>query len=285
MYRRYHKQVPQPKGKYNKGFTLVELLVVLTIIGVMASLAIPGLRSMGAFARDDLQSGTRDLYVMIRAARNHAVTFRVNTAVVYVLDNYQSPNVNAENTQVLSNDQIDNREIRAVAVFVEAPPEPGSTTSVYVPVDGEWGEFREFQGNMSILLQDPDDPSINYYQSARPRFDLADAAVPDGNSENYSIAVLGMESIQAEVTWVDNNDEIQVGNLLFPAHVFRSSGRLSVSDNRKERYTIHFGPSNTAPLEDRLTNPYPEEDDVIVNRRIANPIQIFRSTGRVQIAN
>ena len=278
----YHKQVPQSNNRYNTGFTLVELLVVLTIVGLIASLAIPGLRSMGAFARDDLKNGTRDLYTMIRAARNHAVTYRVNTAVVYVLDNYQSPNVNAENTPILSSDQVMLREIRAAAVFVEAPPEPGSTTSVYVPVDGEWGEFKEFRGNMSILLQDPEDASINYYQSARPRFDLTDAAPSNDNS----IASLGMVSIQAEITWVDNNDVVQVGNMFFPAHVFRSSGRLETSEtsDRKERYTIHFGPSNTAPLEDRMTNPYPEDNDVIVNRRIANPIQIFRSTGRVQVA-
>ena len=262
--------------KNQQAFTLVELLVVLTIVGLVASMAIPGLASMGAFARDDMRDGTREVYSMIRAARTHAVTYRQNTAVVYVLDNWVTPYDDPNNNQVLSNEQAQRREFQAAGVFMEAPPAPGSSNRIYVPVEGEWGEFRSFPGDTAVLLQDPQNQGNNYYQSARPRFNIEDAM--PGDSDTPSIFDLGLEIITVQITYVDDDGEEFVFNLPFPAHVFRSSGRMETVTS-KERYTLHFGWSYAAPPEVRLVEP-----DLEFSPRMANPIQLFRSTGRVRIA-
>ncbi len=66
-----------------RGWTLLELLVVIAIIGLLAVISIPVTRM---FERDDLRAAARTLHTMLRAARMYAMTYNVETAVVYSLD-------------------------------------------------------------------------------------------------------------------------------------------------------------------------------------------------------
>ena len=66
-----------------QGITLVELLVVLTILGLMAAVAIPTFAKFGFFSRNETQQGARELYKMLIATRMFASTYRVDTGLAY----------------------------------------------------------------------------------------------------------------------------------------------------------------------------------------------------------
>ncbi len=68
----------------NKGITLVELLVILSIIGIVAGIAIPRVLSDQAI-QSQCDQGARQLLASLKTARVYASTYREKTAVVYLM--------------------------------------------------------------------------------------------------------------------------------------------------------------------------------------------------------
>lgn len=73
----------------NTGYTLVELLVVLAIIALMTSIAVPVMVSSGFFSSDKSRTGARDLFAQLRAATVHARTNNVTAALAYDVEQPQ----------------------------------------------------------------------------------------------------------------------------------------------------------------------------------------------------
>ena len=70
------------KMKNKRGFTLIEVIVVMAVIGIMATIAIPAISSWLPNYR--LKAAARDLYSTMQKARMLAVKTNRDTAVIFV---------------------------------------------------------------------------------------------------------------------------------------------------------------------------------------------------------
>ena len=159
------------------GLTLVELLVVLAILGLMAGVAIPSLARMGLFSSDDVGSGSRELFALMRAAKVHAATYRVDTAIAYGVvlkqDSVTGQAVESINAAAMVYRLPD--AVRDRCVEIDTGPDPvgpdpmpprNTDIEVFTPVKNELGGaiFKEFPRNAAIhaelLLPDGAAPEV-----------------------------------------------------------------------------------------------------------------------------
>lgn len=119
---------------------MIELLVVLAIVAIMTSLAIPIAARWGAFSNDELNSATRNLHSMLRAAQIHAATYRVNAGVAY----YAQPLL----------DSVTNQEVLVATAYAMVYSKPGSDKYYFVR-DSD-GQFRTFPTDIVLFLSHPD---------------------------------------------------------------------------------------------------------------------------------
>ena len=304
------------KRRNGRGFTLVELIVVLAIVALLTALAVPGLARLGAFSDDTLGQESRQLFELLAAARVYATTYNVRTAVVYNLDTYKSPQVNPNNDPLplgsFVNDTITGAPTRFItaATMMYALPGandnfgavlnsiiPNGTKEAFVPATGKEWQWREFNDEVALLLKDNPTDASNAYYSEAPRFDATVGCTGVGKLGMYcGLPVLldfdtADAARKAGVPW---QDQVQYFTR-FPAHVFTPDGRVDATASDKERYTFYMSYRPDEPLERRLTNPefpafvFPGVDDngapiSIPNLRVV-PMEIYRSTGRVKRAS
>ncbi len=182
----------------SRGWSLVELLVVLAIISIMGAISIPIMRS---FARDDMRNGARTVYSMLRAARMYAMSYNVEAAVVYELDDEFLTGSPIDDS--LRNTQV--RCIRAAQVMYKLPDAVGLRPLTYPTVDEtemvDWrgtfvpapissGERVVFADEYALLLEvpapeySPNDPPLQVYQADTPTVNLLNRTQSTDLDEN-----------------------------------------------------------------------------------------------------
>ncbi len=88
------------------GYTIVELLVVCTVIGIMMAIAVPGLSSRNA--RNRAEGAARDLSVRMQMARQKAVSTRMPYRMTFdaTAKTYQFERYNADSTWSADPDEV-----------------------------------------------------------------------------------------------------------------------------------------------------------------------------------
>lgn len=290
-----------------QGLTLVELIVVLAIVALLSAIAIPGLARFGAFSNDTLSRETRQLYEMLTAARVYATTWNVRTAVVYNLDNYQSPQVNPTNDPLLGGlaafeqDALIGGPIRYIEAASIMYALPGSasrfseaivalkqndgvqnpgTEDAFYPVDGREGQWKRFDDSIAMLFLNPADNAGNVFLSARPRYNYFD----DNNGNGVSKlgltpgvpVIVDYPTLEGEDSAGVDPFQQQQNLIRCVAHVFTPDGRLeTIGATTKERFTFYMSFRPDRPLDQRLI--FPEQNSLI--QRDANGDVILDENG------
>lgn len=284
------------------GYTLAELLISLSIIAMITGLAIPAFVKFGGFMSNKKDVAARELYGVLRAARISAITYRNDTAVVYIVrprpDNYSGAQafvIDGFGMATRANQEQYER------VIANSAYEDLLEDEVFVLARDPQAKFRNMPNNTAVVSYLTAEESqilrVNDILDLPPAT-IADFKRPDINTDG--LAVRGMRMIYLFQV-PDNSDDalepldtlstLSMDNTLanaYPAHVFNPTGELGVPgsslDPWKERITIAVGPSPDAPKDERFAV-NPEETGATVPE-LASPvlIEVYRSTGRVQIA-
>jgi len=265
------------KRNVAQGITLVELLVVLTILGLMAAVAIPTFARLGFFSRNETQRGAQELYKLLSATRVLAATNRVNTALAYGFT-YKSDSFSGQSVKTIESFAIVQKvpaDCKLIVNDVEITDQ-SMRDLAFVPAAEMQGVsiFRPLPQNTALLAEESYAGDENeLYGSLKTAIHIYPGEYDyDPSKRSWSFRSNG------ELTQADGSDTN------FPAHVFTPAGRMEWSNPVKERCEIHVAyPPDADPVE-RLVNPETADPQRIkLSDFRAIDLELYRGTGRVRI--
>jgi prepilin-type N-terminal cleavage/methylation domain-containing protein len=151
--------------KSQTAFSLVELLVVMAIIGILASIGLPALRGLGG--SNDIAAANRQLMDDLSYARFKAINERTTVYMVFVSQDILTPIYN--NQQKIEVAKRANLQFTSYAIFARRTlgDQPGVNNSRYLT------EWRSLPEGVFILTNKFDRIAANLPDSARQPIELS----------------------------------------------------------------------------------------------------------------
>lgn len=131
----------------NKGFTLIELIVVISIIGILVAISVPGM--MGWLQSATYRGAAQELNAALRDARSRAIaTNREHRVVLFVEDGKQKFRLTEGNRAAGSSAWVDVSPPREVELPASVQLVPATTTLGFNP--------NGSSGSATISVRDSD---------------------------------------------------------------------------------------------------------------------------------
>lgn len=247
------------------GFTLIELLAVLGIIAILAGIAVPTFIRLGNTSTLDMNSASRDLQSLLRAARQYAITHNVPTAIAYTMANRVDSVTNNTVTILEGFGMV--RGLTQTEDELLVPLEiPGLKDAdqglglkrpfVFIPVFASEADFRRMRESVCIQEQWQSQSGVTGIEIINPETNTL-YTNPEG-------AYLGSSGDLAQTN-------------VFPAHVFTPQGTLRLAGGSRLRFELHVGPSPDLSRNYRFASDNTPLPPVI--------IELYATLGKVRIAS
>lgn len=292
--------------KKKQGYTLAELLVVVAILGIIATTVIPSMVRFYKNATDPVKRSARSLSQIMQVARMYAMTYHVNTGVVYRDDYVPVPLTNLNGQQGIITGPITLHALVGASVMYEISRSnneefdsirnrfgfPESWDSFYVPIESRsgYGEYVDFEAGVVLTYVEIKNLNIEKVLEPVPvLYSLKDKCENNLSPTVINPELLGLRMVNVPFLNLEyspsasaayNGEECEiVWSTKWFAHIFSPTGRLLPAGDTKERYKLAFVDiTNAEPV---IVQEEIQLPDIWVTHRISS-ITLYRVTGRIQ---
>lgn len=284
--RRWERARAAEPGRKPRGFTLVEMIVVMAILAILAAAAIPSFVRIAQMDSDRIDATSRLVYGMLNVARTHAATYRAETALYYTLIEVQDSRAGETDAtfpaQVIADGvgvarRMTRMEVEQLKAQLEATPEEEDDPDedptfneqrCFIVLDGQETRLQMFHPDAAVwawiegvhnapltdqLLADTAETAQGLTQILLYRATEEDT---DGDGELDAVTY---ERVYPRVLLEEENDKrsaplnLALYDGVFPAHVYLSSGEMRVGETTaRVRYSVRVGHSPAAGVERRF---------------------------------
>ncbi len=259
---------------------MVELLVVLGIIGLLASISIPLVATMAPTPMRTIETASRELFTLLKGARIYATTYNVKTVVSYAITAPDDTILNAPcpvlDSVALARLMSREERSRLDVEYALVSQNILAGTDVYVPVRNSEGRFTPMHGGTCIISQE-ECSRFRPWVGEGGYLDIR-GLTPVLLFDLDSLTVIEPRLLTpAEVAGNQLFDQLSYNYPTpgrFPAHVFLPSGGMPLNLSGRQRAQLSVGLLPSADPDDRQT---------LDNLPRSVTLSLYQAQGRVKV--